>query len=60
MQLWQENGGTIGGQSAKGHGKLKLYTDWGGFEPQPLISKYMDHIKTSEEKCIKWLEEAFK
>lgn len=60
LQLWQQSGGTIGGSAAKGHGKLALYSDWGGFDPEPLIEAYKAHVKSNKESAIAWLTASFK
>lgn len=58
ISLWQETGGTIGGQAARGHGRLATWThvDGDGFAA---INAYLTHVDASKNEAISWLNDAF-
>ncbi len=64
---WDYAGGTIGGSSRIGHGRLKTSLFFenkndifgGDFDPQNLIDMYNNHIIENSEKIINWLNIVF-
>lgn len=58
LRLWQASGGTIGGQSRLGHGRLKLelidFVDDGS-----AIGEYVEHADRVKEQAIAWLFRSF-
>ncbi len=59
LQLWQKAGGTIGGQAARGHGRLKLsLLDFGG-DVDALTTAYRDYALSVKDDAIEWLTAAF-
>lgn len=60
LALWQQAGGTIGGQAGKGHGRLKTQVLWPeGVDPDGAISDYAAHCDAVREEAIDWLFSAF-
>ena len=67
LQLWDNAGGFIGGQSRIGHGKMKMSIffengeDFFGNELDPvkLVSDYVAHIHTHSADIANWLNDAF-
>jgi hypothetical protein len=67
LDLWQNNGGTVGGSARIGHGKLKTdywvegLEDWFGTEYsiEQVKADYIQSIENNKEKIKKWLFEAF-
>ena len=58
MNLWQDQGGSVGGMASKGHGRLKT-TIIGNFDPTEAIDIYIGHVKDNTEKCKEWLADVF-
>ena len=60
ISLWQEAGGTIGGSSARGHGRLRLVvvTD-PGVDPREARIAYLDHLAANQVEAVTWLTEVF-
>jgi len=58
LMLWQQNGGTIGGNSRLGHGRLhtEIITD---VDCLPFVEQYMQHVEANREGCVDWLNDAF-
>lgn len=58
LRLWQEAGGTIGGQSARGHGRLRtwLHHDADG---EAAVTAYVAHCDTVKDEAVAWLNDAF-
>lgn len=59
LQLWQTDGGTIGGQSSRGHGRLHLRFIAGGWDQQHVVSAYTDYAMSVKDDAIAWLEDAW-
>lgn len=59
LRLWQANGGTIGGQGARGHGRLQtmLCRDDDGDEA---IEAYRTHVDGVKDDAVAWLDDCFK
>lgn len=58
LALWQQSGGTVGGQSSRGHGRLA--TSLIGWEDaNDAIQLYIDYAKSVQADAIAWLEDAF-
>lgn len=60
LGLWQAEGGSVGGMSSKGHGRLttSILGDVG--DVQALIAEYVKHVETNAERCRTWLEKVFR
>lgn len=60
LRLWQSNGGTIGGQSARGHGRLatSLVTDT--LDQVAAVAEYTAYAKSMRDDAVKWLFDCFK
>lgn len=59
LRLWQSQGGTIGGQSSRGHGRLRtsvLAADWDG---EAAVDAYLDHARSVRDEAAAWLDDAF-
>lgn len=60
LTLWQAQGGTIGGQSARGHGRLS--TTVFGLDPSEvvnLVAEYEEFAISMKDSVITWIESAF-
>lgn len=60
LTLWQQGGGTIGGQAARGHGRLKTWILSEQNDHGNAIDAYIAHVDTNEDACKEWLLRAFK
>lgn len=58
LKLWQDAGGTIGGQAARGHGRLALMVHTGE-DDQAAIDAYLTHVDSVKDDAIAWMNEAF-
>lgn len=58
LQLWQANGGTIGGQAARGHGRLKTSLVF-DCDQDDLVNEYVAHVDEHKQDAIDWLFDAF-
>lgn len=62
--LWQAKGGTIGGQSARGHGRLAT-SILGGDDPglaaeqTEAIAAYQEHARAVRDEAVAWLHGVF-
>lgn len=59
LHLWQTQGGTIGGQAARGHGRLKmsfLAPDWDG---GMAVDRYLDYARSVRDEAVAWLNDVF-
>ena len=60
LRLWQHQGGTIGGQAARGHGRLKTeLRDLTAKRQDEVCGLYVNHARTMKDRAIAWLNEAF-
>jgi hypothetical protein len=59
LELWQEHGGSVGGMSSKGHGRLQTSILTDATDQQEAIGKYVDHVETNAEACRAWLSKVF-
>jgi len=58
LRLWQSQGGTIGGNSRLGHGRLKTtLIDFA--DRDELVDGYIAHVDSVKESAIAWLNDAF-
>lgn len=61
LGLWQQEGGTVGGQAARGHGRLRLSILGGDEEDQAAaVTEYIAHVDVNQPACVAWLADAFK
>lgn len=61
LRLWQHAGGTVGGQAARGHGRLKceLIQDGDGLDQAGLVAEYIAHVDAVRDDAVAWLKECF-
>lgn len=60
LSLWQAAGGTIGGQAARGHGRLAIaYLEIDGIDGQAAIDAYLDHAWAAKADAVAWLTDVF-
>jgi hypothetical protein len=60
LRLWQQQGGTIGGQAARGHGRLRTeLLDMMAEEQEEHCGLYVDYARSVKDRAIAWLNEAF-
>ena len=61
LSLWQAQGGTIGGQGARGHGRLKMsvLADGGETDYQAAIDEYLGYTRSTRDEAVAWLEAVF-
>lgn len=60
LELWQESGGTIGGQAARGHGRLKTAINLVGHDDAgAAVAAYERHVIDHREECVAWLNDVF-
>lgn len=60
LRLWQDSGGTIGGQAARGHGRLQcnvLAID--GVDQSALCDQYVEFVRDNREGACEWLLDAW-
>jgi len=67
LQGWKDEGGTIGGYSRIGHGRLDMSFIMENSEDfltaadiENCISEYIAHVEAKKEKCVEWLIDNFK
>lgn len=58
LGLWQDAGGTIGGQAGKGHGRLASVR-LGGDDGRAAVDGYTRHVGAHADRCRAWLDRAF-
>lgn len=60
LRLWQEAGGTIGGQASRGHGRLKADLILpGGCDQDKLCSAYVEYARDIKDDALAWLGDAW-
>lgn len=59
LRLWQSAGGTIGGQSSRGHGRLKLSILAGDWDGEACAAAYLDHARSVRDEAVAWLDSIF-
>jgi hypothetical protein len=59
LQLWQAQGGTIGGQAARGHGRLKLSLLGAAFDIGEAIDGYLSYARSVRDEAVGWLNSVF-
>ncbi len=59
LRLWQAAGGTVGGQAARGHGRLKTsyHVDADG---EDAVNEYLAHVDAVRDDAVAWLNDVFK
>lgn len=60
LTLWQAEGGTIGGQSARGHGRLATMVF--GIDPgdaDEAVAEYEEFALSMKDSVIAWIESSF-
>ena len=60
LRLWQSAGGTIGGQAARGHGRLDCQFLGDGFDQQSCVDAYVQHALSVKDDAIAWLKDCWK
>jgi len=59
LKLWLAGGGTVGGQAARGHGRIALSLANFAGDVDGLCESYKDHSRTVREEAVAWLAAAF-
>lgn len=59
LQLWQDAGGTIGGQAARGHGRLKCELLANGFDQAKSVAEYQNYALSVKDDAVAWLKECW-
>jgi hypothetical protein len=59
LALWQSAGGTIGGQAARGHGRLRTEVLAGDWDGPAAVAAYLDHARSVRDEAVAWLHDAF-
>lgn len=58
LRLWQSRGGTVGGQSRIGHGRLTTY--WLDFDDcGEAVDVYVEHVNSCRDEASQWLNDVF-
>ena len=57
LRRWQTSNATLGGQSARGHGRLALSLHLDGAESvaDSAVAQYVEHVEASREEGSAWL-----
>lgn len=58
LMLWQQNGGTIGGNSRLGHGRLftEIATEC---DVEACVTAYVEHARSRKDEAVEWLQQSF-
>jgi len=60
LRLWQNAGGTIGGQASRGHGRLQCEVQSiEGMDQDALCAAYLEYAMDQRSAAVEWLEEAW-
>jgi hypothetical protein len=59
LLLWANAGGTIGGQAARGHGRLKTVLLGHDETRADAVAAYLAHVEEHRDECRQWLTDAF-
>lgn len=60
LSLWRDAGGTVGGQSARGHGRLgTLIQCEPAVDAAALMAAYAAHVDAVRDEAVAWLDKAF-
>ncbi len=59
LALWQEQGGTIGGQASRGHGRLRCTLIAPEVDQAECIAAYQSHALANKDAALTWLRDAF-
>lgn len=58
LRLWQSNGGTIGGNSRIGHGRLKTFLI-DIVDDDLIVKNYVDYVDSVRDRSVQWLNDVF-
>jgi hypothetical protein len=60
LRLWQSRGGTVGGQSARGHGRLKTSLNISPeIDEESVVAAYVAHVRAVKDEAIAFLNTCF-
>lgn len=60
LSLWIADGGRIGGQAARGHGRLATEINISpAVDGTELVKAYIEHVDAVREEAVAWLHDAF-
>lgn len=62
LRLWQAAGGTLGGQAARGHGRLALSIladDADPIDHDAAVEAYREHARSVRDEAVAWLHSVF-
>ncbi len=57
LRLWQQMGGTIGGQASKGHGRLATLIQCD--DQDRIVAEYIDYALSVRDEAVAWLHQVF-
>lgn len=59
LGLWQLAGGSVGGMSSKGHGRLDTHLLGDDAGHEEAVARYVEHVEANAERCREWLAKVF-
>lgn len=59
LSLWQAQGGAVGGQASRGHGRLATSIVADGFDAGAVIDGYREYARSVKEEASAWLNLMF-
>jgi hypothetical protein len=59
LHLWQVAGGTVGGQVAHGHGRLRTSILFDGGDLHGPVEAYLNHARAVRDEAVAWLFDVF-
>jgi len=60
LELWQSQGGAVGGSSGKGHGRLATSVLAGDFDGEQAVESYKAYALSVRDEAVKWLDDVFR
>ena len=60
LTVWQQTGGSVGGMSSKGHGRLETSIIGDEIDQTSIVDAYIAHVDANADRCRKWLADVFK
>jgi hypothetical protein len=59
LRLWQQEGGTIGGQGARGHGRLRCEFVAPDIDQAELCAAYVRYTDEVRDEAVAWLRDSW-
>jgi hypothetical protein len=61
LRLWQEQGGTIGGQASRGHGQLKTWLAvLADVDHEAAVAAYVVHVERAKDSALEMLDRLYR